>query len=76
MAMVQLRRILILATQVVPQESASIPPYVAIGIHRNHTGMTKFEDKDDPGFVALAGELRRWIKTISEETRSLSERCT
>ena len=24
--------------------------------------MTKFEHKDDPGFIAIAGELRRWAK--------------
>jgi hypothetical protein len=28
-------------------------------------GMTKFEDVEDPGFVAVTGELRRWIKNIS-----------
>jgi hypothetical protein len=26
--------------------------------------MAKFEDVDDAGFVAVAGELRRWIKAI------------
>lgn len=26
--------------------------------------MTKFSDKDDPGFVAVAAELRRWIKNM------------
>jgi hypothetical protein len=27
--------------------------------------MTKFEHMDNPGFNALAGELRRWIKALS-----------
>ena len=27
--------------------------------------MTKFSGVDDPGFVAICGELRRWIKDIS-----------
>jgi hypothetical protein len=27
--------------------------------------MTKFEDLDDPGFVAVAGELRRWCRELS-----------
>lgn len=27
--------------------------------------MTKFEDMDDPGFKAIAGELLRWIKAFS-----------
>ena len=26
--------------------------------------MTKFEDEDDPGFKAVAGELRRWVKQL------------
>jgi hypothetical protein len=27
--------------------------------------MTKFEHEDDPGFRAIAGELRRWIKEVT-----------
>jgi hypothetical protein len=30
--------------------------------------MTKFESLDDPGFVAVAGELRRWIKQLARAT--------
>jgi hypothetical protein len=26
--------------------------------------MTKFENADDPGFIAVAGELRRWAKAL------------
>lgn len=26
--------------------------------------MTKFEDVEDPGFIYIAGELRRWIKEL------------
>jgi len=26
--------------------------------------MTKFESADDPGFIAVAGEIRRWIKAF------------
>jgi len=28
--------------------------------------MTKFGDVEDPGFIAVTGELRRWIKSISQ----------
>ena len=28
--------------------------------------MTKFESEDDPGFVAVVGELRRWIRDLSQ----------
>jgi hypothetical protein len=53
------------AIRVVPLESAIVPGYVPIGIHSNHMDMTKFERGDDPGFTAVAGELRRWVKELS-----------
>lgn len=28
-------------------------------------GMTKFESEDDPGFRAITGELRRWIRGLT-----------
>ncbi|KAJ4287135.1 hypothetical protein N0V88_007757 [Collariella sp. IMI 366227] len=49
---------------VVPQDSAILPGYIPIGIHSNHSDMTKFTSTDDPGFVAVSGELRRWIRDI------------
>ncbi|UKZ79212.1 hypothetical protein TrVFT333_006962 [Trichoderma virens FT-333] len=55
--------------QVVPQHSAILPGYIPIGIHGNHMDMTKFASKDDPGFVAVCGELRRWIREISRVGR-------
>lgn len=35
--------------------------------------MTKFEVVDDPGFIAVAGELRRWVKELAkvENTRPI-----
>ena len=29
--------------------------------------MTKFLDVEDPGFIAICAELRRWIKDIGDE---------
>ncbi|ERF73050.1 hypothetical protein EPUS_08614 [Endocarpon pusillum Z07020] len=49
---------------VVPMHSAILPAYVSIGIHSNHMGMTKFETEDDPGFISVTGELRRWVKEL------------
>ncbi|KAK4101838.1 hypothetical protein N658DRAFT_39535 [Parathielavia hyrcaniae] len=49
---------------VVPQDSAILPSYIPIGIHSNHMDMTKFTSTHDPGFVAVSGELRRWIRDI------------
>ncbi|RYP49165.1 hypothetical protein DL769_011116 [Monosporascus sp. CRB-8-3] len=54
---------------VVPQDSAILPGYIPIGIRRNHMDMTKFTSIDDPGFVAVCGELRRWIRHMSAAER-------
>lgn len=51
--------------QVVSKESASLPGSIKIGIHRDHTQMTKFSDQEDPGFKAVCGELRRWATTAN-----------
>ena len=50
--------------QVVPSHSAILPGYIPIGIRSNHMDMTKFEDTSDPGFTAVAGELRRWVREL------------
>lgn len=52
--------------QVVPSYSAVLPGYIPIGIRNTHMDMTKFEREDNPGFVAVAGELRRWTKEATK----------
>lgn len=47
-----------------PQDSAILPGYIPIGIHSNHMDMTKFAGPADPGFLAVCGEMRRWIKDL------------
>ncbi|KUJ07385.1 uncharacterized protein LY89DRAFT_365096 [Mollisia scopiformis] len=54
---------------VVPKDSAILPGYIPIGIHSNHMDMTKFEREDEPGFIAITGELRRWIKELTVPSR-------
>ncbi|OGE46779.1 hypothetical protein PENARI_c112G04431 [Penicillium arizonense] len=54
---------------VVPQDSAILPGYVPIGIHSNHMNMARFANVDDPGFVAVCGELRRWIRDAEGNKR-------
>lgn len=49
-----------------PQDSTILPQYTKIGIHADHMGMTKFASAEDPGFLAVCGELRRWIKQLGE----------
>jgi hypothetical protein len=39
--------------------------YISIGIHATHVGMTKFASPSDPGFVAVCGELHRWVRSIN-----------
>lgn len=34
--------------------------------------MTKFEHAEDPGFTAIAGELRRWIKELTLPSNALT----
>ena len=52
----------------VPRDSAVLPGYIAMPIHRNHMEMTKFKSEDDPGFIAVVGELCRWIGDASQSS--------
>ncbi|KAK4206246.1 hypothetical protein QBC37DRAFT_476988 [Rhypophila decipiens] len=54
---------------VVPKDSAILPGYIPIGIQGNHRDMAKFTGPDDPGFVAVCGELRRWIRDANAAER-------
>lgn len=58
--------------QIVPQESATLPGYPLIGIHNDHMSMCKFSETDDPGFVAMSGELRRMAKRITQVPRIMT----
>ncbi|KAI8168729.1 hypothetical protein K4K49_012692 [Colletotrichum sp. SAR 10_70] len=49
---------------VVPPDSAILPGYIPIGIHSDHSGMTKFASVKDPGFTAVCDELRRWVREL------------
>ncbi|KAF4451369.1 hypothetical protein F53441_5635 [Fusarium austroafricanum] len=60
---------------IVPKHSAILPGYISIGIHRNHANMTKFANPNEPGFVAICGELRRWMKRI-QQTKTNSQKYT
>lgn len=45
--------------------SANLAAYTQIGIRNNHKNMARFEVEDDPGFIAVTGELRRWVRKLS-----------
>ncbi|CAI6087630.1 unnamed protein product [Clonostachys chloroleuca] len=51
---------------IVPKESATRPGCNNIGIHANHSNMTKFEDANDDGFLKVSGELRRYIEVAKQ----------
>ncbi|KAI0202388.1 hypothetical protein F4808DRAFT_458989 [Astrocystis sublimbata] len=52
-------------TVVVPRESAILRGYSAIGIHADHRGIARFASADDPGFISVLGELRRWTDKVA-----------
>ena len=54
------------------RESASLPTYQATGLAYNHSEMTKFKDATDPGFIAVAAELRRWSKPLLAKPKGIS----
>ncbi|KAI3578012.1 hypothetical protein IWW34DRAFT_806593 [Fusarium oxysporum f. sp. albedinis] len=60
---------------IVPKHSAILPGYISIGIHKNHAEMTKFSNSEEPGFVAICGELKRWMKRI-QQTQSKPKKHT
>lgn len=49
---------------IVPDQSATILGYEAIGIPEDHSGMTKFGGDDSPGYKRVLGEVRRWVGKI------------
>ncbi|TKA59259.1 hypothetical protein B0A49_08920 [Cryomyces minteri] len=49
---------------IVTRSSATLAGYEAIGIHANHTDMTKFSASDSPGYAKVVGELQRWVKNL------------
>ncbi|CZR48374.1 uncharacterized protein FPRO_12984 [Fusarium proliferatum ET1] len=60
---------------IVPKHSAILPGHISIGIHKNHADMTKFSNSKEPGFVAICGELKRWMKRI-QQTQSKPKKQT
>ncbi|KAI1620006.1 hypothetical protein EDD37DRAFT_569847, partial [Exophiala viscosa] len=53
-----------LVGKIVDRTSATLPGYNAISIHANHRDMVRFHAAEDPGFVSVLGELRRWVGDI------------
>ena len=48
--------------RLVPRPSASLAGYNTISIHANHRDMAKFGIAEDPGFISVLGELKRWVR--------------
>ena len=47
---------------IVARSSASLPGYNAISIHANHRDIVKFNMAEDPGFISVLGEVKRWVR--------------
>ncbi|KAI1423216.1 Alpha/Beta hydrolase protein [Xylaria sp. FL1777] len=60
--------------KVVPSESAILDGYLAIGIHADHWNIARFSSADDPGFIRVLGELRRWINQLADVDDEHDER--
>lgn len=50
------------------QESAHLDGYPAFPIDRTHSLMTKFINKNDPGYMKVLGEISRHVARATEET--------
>jgi len=44
-----------------------MPDYTSIGIHTDHTGLTKFESDNSEGYQKVLGELTRWVKALNND---------
>ncbi|PMD45596.1 hypothetical protein L207DRAFT_257879 [Hyaloscypha variabilis F] len=53
---------------IVPDQSATILGYEGIGIHEDHSGMTKFGSDDSEGYRRVLGEVKRWVGKIEVES--------
>jgi len=51
---------------IVPRQSAILPECPNASIHQNHSDMTKFSGKADPGYVRVRGQLWVWVEAIKK----------
>ena len=51
---------------IVARTSASLAGYNAISIHADHRDMVRFKNAEDPGFLGVVGELKRWADDLAE----------
>ena len=52
------------------KDSAILPGYISIGIRGDHSDMAKFSQTNDPGFMAICREIRRWARDMGGPKRS------
>jgi hypothetical protein len=62
--------------QIVPDQSATIPGYDAIGIPSDYSEMTKFGGDDSLGYQRVLGELRRWVIKLYAKKPELASTAT
>ena len=52
---------------IVGKASASLAGYNAISIRASHRDMVRFNDAEDPHFLSVVGELRRWADDLADD---------
>lgn len=65
-----------MSQQIVPMDSATFGSHTAIGIHANHSDMTKYSSDDSNGYIRVTAELTRWLKKFEEEKKTTDENLT
>ncbi|KAI9765525.1 MAG: hypothetical protein M1840_007351 [Geoglossum simile] len=50
---------------IVPEESACLPGYEALSIHADHSSMSKFANRTDPGYGRVSSVLARWSRELT-----------
>ncbi|KAF8252542.1 hypothetical protein K440DRAFT_535979 [Wilcoxina mikolae CBS 423.85] len=53
--------------EIVPHDSATMLNYTSIGIHTDHSGLTKFQNADNEGYKKLLGEIKRWVEALEND---------
>ncbi|PSN64914.1 hypothetical protein BS50DRAFT_677808 [Corynespora cassiicola Philippines] len=56
--------------KIVPDQSAILPQYPNQSIQADHSGMTKFKSRTDPGYVQVSGILWLWVQEIENSRQS------
>ncbi|KAF2494496.1 hypothetical protein BU16DRAFT_463425, partial [Lophium mytilinum] len=66
----------LLNKKIVPDTSAILDRYPTIGILADHSGMTKYEGRNDNNYQKVLHELKKWVKDSAVKPRTESSSVT